>query len=153
MGGAWTQQTPEWCRQLSLPVVAAAGAHMRSHQPAHGLPAHHKDCACWVALTHLPRKSLAVIHLQDRRWAVSNMCGATASLWLAEPSLETKSVVCGLQHGTPYVKVCLGGVDLQQRRSYTDPPCGSTECHSMGLQHMGHLLLVKGPGRRSPAPN
>ena len=125
---------------------------MRSNQPAHGLPTHHEDCACWVTLTHLPRKSLAVIHLQDRQWAVSNRRGGTASLWLAEQSLGTISAACGLQQGTLYVKVCLGGVDLQQRRSSTDPPCGSTECHSMGLQHMGHLLLVKGPGRRSPAP-
>ena len=96
VGGTCAQQTPEWCLQLSLPAVAAAGAHMCSNQPSHGLPAHHEDCACGVALPHLTRKRLTVIHLQSRRWAVSKGSASTAIPWSAGHSLcpKTKHVAC-----------------------------------------------------------
>ena len=47
------------------PVAAPAGAHSHAQQPAHPLPARTSQRRCLlIALTHLSRKSLAVVHMQ-----------------------------------------------------------------------------------------
>ena len=98
MGRTCLQQTPRGCQQMSLPVVAAAGPHMRSNKPAHGLPAHHEDCACWVALTHLTRKGLTVIHLHTRHWSVSNgragHVQAASSTWSHQVAVVPHQAAC-----------------------------------------------------------